>query len=78
MEINLSNVPSVCENYTYLLHPSKDDVILFLKILKMMKYDAMMMQYAKDDAIMMKYDAMKMQYAKDDAIMMKYDAIYQR
>ena len=41
---------SVCEN-TYLLHPSEDNVILFWKFLKMilmMKYDAMMMQYAKD------------------------------
>ena len=41
--------------HIYLLHPSKDDVILFWKFLddvKMMTYDAMMMQYAKDDAIM--------------------------
>ena len=60
--MNLSNVQSVCENYTYLLNPSKDGVILFWKFLKMM------MKY---DAIMMKYDAMMMQYAKDDAIMVQ-------
>ena len=43
--MNLSNVQSVCEKNIYLLDPSKDDVVLFRKFLKMM-------QYAKNDAIM--------------------------
>ena len=34
LEINLSNVQS--ETYTYLLYPSKDDVILFWTFLRMM------------------------------------------
>ena len=44
---------SVCERYTYLLDPSKD---IILEISKddaiIMKYDIMMLQYAKEDAIM--------------------------
>ena len=41
----------VRNTHIYLV-PSKDDVILFWKFLKMMQYDAMMMQYANDGAIM--------------------------